>query len=137
MTKESTTASSCLVLCHTRELAYQIKEEFNRLGKYLPFKVSVYYGGVPLEDNKTDLRTNNPHIVVGTPGRILDLVSNNCLKLDKLKYFVIDECDKVLSDLKMRYYYFLPILQPDRSEIPILIKRVLRFIFFFLDYLVL
>jgi len=48
---------SCLVLCHARELAYQIKKEFGRLGKYLHFKTSVYYGGVPIEDNKKDLKS--------------------------------------------------------------------------------
>jgi len=56
----------------------------------------VYFGGVPEEENKTDIKKNGPHIVVGTPGRILSLVKSGHLKLDKLKYFVVDECDNVL-----------------------------------------
>lgn len=96
MTKDSPPVTA-LVLCHARELAYQIKKEFARLGKYLNFKTSVYYGGVNIEDNKKDLKSNQPpHIVVGTPGRILDLAKKNILKFDKLKYFIIDECDRVL-----------------------------------------
>jgi len=62
----------------------------------LNFKTSVYFGGVPEEENKTDIKKNGPHIVVGTPGRILSLVKSGHLKLDKLKYFVVDECDNVL-----------------------------------------
>jgi len=102
MNKDSPPVSG-LILCNTRELAYQIKKEFSRLGKYLNFKISVYYGGVPEEENKMDLSKNSPHIVVGTPGRILSLVKSNSLKLDKLKYFVIDECDNVLQENSMRY----------------------------------
>ncbi len=60
------------------------------------------FGGVPIEENKRDLKSDQkPHIIVGTPGRILDL-SNGLLKFDKLKYFVVDECDKVLSNIQMR-----------------------------------
>jgi len=95
MTKDAP-ALSALVVCHTKELAYQIKKEFGRLGKYLNFKTSVYYGGVNIEDNRKDIKVAPPHIVVGTPGRILDLTKRGILKFDKLKYFVIDECDKVL-----------------------------------------
>lgn len=94
---KDTAPFSCLVLCHTRELAYQIKKEFSRLGKYLSFRTAVYFGGVPLEDNRKDLKSSTPpHIVVGTPGRIKDLIRQNLLKLEKVKYFVIDECDNVL-----------------------------------------
>lgn len=98
LTKEAPPVS-CLVLCHARELAYQIQKEFLRLGKYMNFKTSVYYGGVPIEDNIRDLNNNKPHIVVGTPGRIRDLLFRKRLNLDQVKHFVIDECDRVLSNL--------------------------------------
>lgn len=72
---------SVLVLCHTRELAFQIKNEYTRFSKYLPLiKVEVFYGGVPVGQNKTVLKSNTPHIVVGTPGRILSLVKSECSK---------------------------------------------------------
>jgi ATP-dependent RNA helicase UAP56/SUB2 len=101
MTKD-TAPLSALILCNTRELAYQIKKEFSRLGKYLNFRTSVYFGGVPEEENRMDIKKNNPHIVVGTPGRILSLVRGGAMKLDKLRYFVIDECDNVLAENSMR-----------------------------------
>ncbi len=60
------------------------------------------FGGVPLEDNKKELKSDQkPHIIVGTPGRILDL-SSTLLKFNNLKYFVVDECDRVLSNMQMR-----------------------------------
>ncbi|KAJ8613893.1 hypothetical protein CTAYLR_008677 [Chrysophaeum taylorii] len=94
---------SVLVLCHTRELAFQIKNEYARFSKYLSaVKVEVFYGGVPVAQNKTVLKTNTPHIVVGTPGRILGLTKSKDLDLSKLKHFVMDECDRMLEALDMR-----------------------------------
>jgi len=92
---------SALVLCHTKELAYQIHREFERLGKYLTaIKSQVFYGGVPLEKDKEKLN-ENPAIVVGTPGRILDLYRRKLLKFDKLRFFILDECDKMLEQKDM------------------------------------
>lgn len=101
--KNNPDACSALILCHTRELAYQINKEFIRLGRYLTdIKAAVFYGGDRIEDHKKRLESNPPQIVVGTPGRILDLVRRNYLKLDKLKFFVLDECDQMLDQLDMR-----------------------------------
>lgn len=89
-----------LVLCHTRELAYQIKKEFIRFSKYLPdIKTEVVYGGEPISDHEKMLKSSPPTILVGTPGRILALIRRKHLKLDKIKFFVLDECDKMLSQL--------------------------------------
>jgi ATP-dependent RNA helicase UAP56/SUB2 len=94
---------SVLVLCHTRELAFQISHEYERFSKYLPdYKTEVFYGGVPIKTHKDVLKNNPPHILVGTPGRILGLVRSKDLKLDKIKHFVVDECDRVLEALDMR-----------------------------------
>lgn len=94
---------SVLVLCHTRELAFQIKNEYARFSKYLPLvKVQVFYGGIPIAQNKTVLKDDTPHIVVGTPGRILALTKTKDLDLSKLKHFVMDECDRLLEALDMR-----------------------------------
>jgi superfamily II DNA/RNA helicase len=91
---------SVIVLCHTRELAYQIKNEYTRFSKYMPdTKVSVFYGGVSIKKDQEELKTNHPHIVVGTPGRILALVKEKSLSLKKVKHFVLDECDKMLESL--------------------------------------
>jgi len=92
-----------LVLCHTRELAYQIGKEFERFSKYLPgIKCSVLFGGVPESQNEKELSENKPQIIVGTPGRVAALVEKGSLNLDKLKVFVLDECDKMLEALDMR-----------------------------------
>ena len=76
---------SVLVLCHTRELAFQIKNEYARFSKYLPsVKVDVFYGGVPISANKKALKEATPHIVVGTPGRLKALIGSKDLNLSKL-----------------------------------------------------
>jgi len=92
-----------LVLCHTRELAYQIGKEYSRFSTYLPsVHCAVIYGGVPESQNEKELAEKKPQIVVGTPGRVAALVEKGSLKLDKLKVFVLDECDKMLEALDMR-----------------------------------
>ena len=94
---------SVLVICHTRELAFQIAHEYERFSKYLPaVKTAVFYGGVSVKQNKEILKNDCPHIVVGTPGRILALARDKDLKLDGIKHFVLDECDRVLESLDMR-----------------------------------
>jgi len=92
-----------LVLCHTRELAYQICQEFLRFAKYLPdIKIKVFFGGIDINQHRKLLAQEQPHIVIGTPGRILQLVNEKRLKLNNLKRFIIDECDQVLESLDMR-----------------------------------
>lgn len=91
---------SALVLCHTRELAFQIGREYERFCKYMPSaKVSVFFGGLPVKQDEETLQKNCPHVVVGTPGRILALAKSKALNLRQIKHFIIDECDKVLETL--------------------------------------
>ena len=93
-----------LVMCHTRELAFQICKEYHRFSKFLPdAKVAVFFGGVSVSKDEAVLRDNCPHIVVGTPGRILALVRTKKLLLNNLKHFVLDECDKMLEVTEMRH----------------------------------
>merc|ERR1712183_478648 len=94
---------SVLVMCHTRELAYQIAKEYERFSKYMSnVKVGVFFGGMSIAKDEETLKNNCPHIVVGTPGRILALVKSKKLQLKNLKHFVLDECDKMLEQLDMR-----------------------------------
>merc|ERR1712187_929959 len=96
-------AVKTLVICHTRELAYQIKFEFDRFAKYFQdVKTGVVYGGMPIAKDREMLKENCPHILIGTPGRVLGLIREKDLKLDKLTQFVLDECDKCLDKLDMR-----------------------------------
>lgn len=93
-----------VVLCHTRELAFQIQREYERFSKYLPdIKSRVFYGGVNVKVDIEAIKTEHPHIVVGTPGRIMDLAtSRKVLDLSKVKHFVLDECDRMLVEVSMR-----------------------------------
>jgi len=92
-----------LVVCHTRELAYQIKHEFERFSKYFPdVKTGVVYGGVPISNDKEMLKETKPQVLIGTPGRLLGLLREKDLILDKVAQFVLDECDKCLDKLDMR-----------------------------------
>jgi len=94
---------SVLVMCHTRELAFQISKEYERFCKFLTgVKVGVFFGGLAIAKDEQVLKNNCPHIVVGTPGRILALTRSKKLNLKHLKHFVLDECDKMLSELDMR-----------------------------------
>jgi len=94
---------SVLVMCHTRELAFQISKEYERFCKFITgVKVGVFFGGLAISKDELVLKNNCPHIVVGTPGRILALTRTKKLNLKHLKHFVLDECDKMLSELDMR-----------------------------------
>jgi len=95
---------SVLVMAHARELADQIADEYTRFATYFdpPLRVAKFYGGMPKKQDIKTLEENCPHIVVGTPGRVLDLVNSGHLKLDNCKHFVLDECDKMLDQPDMR-----------------------------------
>jgi len=89
---------SGLILTHTKELAFQITKEYERLGKFLPnIKADIFVGGEPVADHIAKLKKTPPHIVVGTPGRIFDLIKRGALDLKKLRFFILDECDKMLG----------------------------------------
>ena len=91
-----------LVMCHTRELAYQIKNEYQRFSKYMPgVKTAVFYGGTPMTKDIETLsnKDTHPHIIVGTPGRMNALVREKKLRLGSVKVFVLDECDKMLDQI--------------------------------------
>ena len=65
-----------------------------------PFlQVGVFFGGLAITKDEQVLKSNCPHIVVGTPGRILALVRSKKLDLKNLKHFILDECDKMLEQL--------------------------------------
>lgn len=69
-----------------------LPKSINRL-----LQVGVFFGGLPIQKDEEVLKNNCPHIIVGTPGRILALVRTKKLSLKHLKHFVLDECDKMLE----------------------------------------
>jgi ATP-dependent RNA helicase RhlE len=87
-----------LVLVPTRELALQVGEVFGRLGACFarPLKVAVLYGGVSVNPQMMGLR-GGADVVVATPGRLLDLLDRNALRLDTVEGLVLDEADRLLD----------------------------------------
>jgi ATP-independent RNA helicase DbpA len=86
-----------LVLCPTRELADQVGAEIRRLARFIAnLRVVTLCGGVPVRTQKPSLQTA-PHVVVGTPGRILDHLARTNLELGGLRVLVLDEADRMLD----------------------------------------
>jgi len=89
--------TQALVLCPTRELSDQVSKEFRRLARAIPnTNILTLCGGKPIGPQLASLQ-RNPHIVVGTPGRILKHLRKGTLKLDGLKILVLDEADRMLD----------------------------------------
>ena len=87
-----------LVLCPTRELADQVAAELRRLGSAMPnLKISTIYGGVAIGPQQTSLTKHSPHIIVGTPGRVLDHFDKGHLNFDSVQTLVLDEADRLLD----------------------------------------
>jgi len=85
-----------LVLCPTRELARQVHNEFTRMAGASGARAAIIYGGVPMDDQMRALE-RNPHVVIGTPGRIIDHMRRKTLDLSRLKVAVLDEADQMLD----------------------------------------
>lgn len=86
-----------LVLVPTRELGQQVARQFFLFSKHIPrVFAEAIYGGVPIEDQIQKLKRAT-HIVVATPGRLLDLLDKNAISLKDLKYLVLDEADEMIN----------------------------------------
>jgi ATP-dependent RNA helicase DeaD len=85
-----------LVMCPTRELALQVSQAFSAYGQFFDVRVLAVYGGQPYGPQITRLN-KGVDVVVGTPGRMLDLLERNCLNLSRIQTVVLDEADEMLS----------------------------------------
>ena len=85
-----------LVMSPTRELAIQVAEEVSKIGKHMRARVLPVYGGQPIDRQIRALR-NGVQIVIGTPGRLLDHIRRGTIKLDGVKFLVLDEADEMLD----------------------------------------
>lgn len=85
-----------LVIVPTRELALQVKEEISNIGRLKKIRCSAIFGKQPIKEQIRELK-QRVHIVVATPGRIIDHIERKTINLDGLNYFVIDEADKMLN----------------------------------------
>lgn len=88
---------NAIILCPTRELCLQIEKDIQNFIKYVPqLKAMAVYGGESIDRQIKGLR-NNPNIIVGTPGRVCDLIRRRKLKLGNIDYLVLDEADEMLT----------------------------------------
>ena len=85
-----------LVLTPTRELAIQVKEDIFNIGRFKRLKVAAIYGKSPFYDQEKELKQKT-HVVVGTPGRIIDHIERGTFDTSNIKYLVIDEADEMLN----------------------------------------
>ena len=89
-------ACRALALAPTRELAIQIEENFLKYGKFLDLRMALLYGGVKYGKQLEQLK-NEPDVVVATPGRLLDHLSQGNLSLKKIEILILDEVDRMLD----------------------------------------
>jgi ATP-dependent RNA helicase RhlE len=85
-----------LILLPTRELAIQVEETLYKIGKSFGLRTAMIIGGAPMGRQIQDLR-KNPHVVIGTPGRIINHIQDRTIKLDDVKILVLDEADRMLD----------------------------------------
>ena len=89
--------TQCIILSPTRELAVQIGKNIEQFTKYMPnLKTTTVYGGANIDEQIRKLK-KGVHIVVGTPGRTVDLINRRALKLGNIKWVVLDEADEMLN----------------------------------------
>ncbi|MDD3278184.1 MAG: DEAD/DEAH box helicase [Lachnospiraceae bacterium] len=89
-------APQALILEPTRELAVQVREELFQIGRKRRIKIPVVFGGMPIDKELLSLKQKS-HIVVGTPGRVMDHVRRGSLELSKIHFLIIDEADLMLD----------------------------------------
>jgi len=85
-----------LVLTPTRELAMQVSEDIMNIGRFKRIKATAVYGKQPFAKQRAELKQKS-HVVVGTPGRIMDHIERHTIDLSKIEILVLDEADEMLS----------------------------------------
>lgn len=92
-----------ICMCHTRELAFQIKNEYVRFSKYMKgTRIEAVFGGTRFDEDVARIQAQQPQILIATPGRLKALVRESKISLRNVKHFVLDECDKLLESVDMR-----------------------------------
>src|SRR3989440_8563882 len=89
-------ATQALILVPTRELAIQVETEIKRIGKHTPIRSVPVYGGQKITAQMKFLK-HHPQIVVGTPGRVIDLLDRRIINLNNIRFIVLDEVDRMLD----------------------------------------
>lgn len=101
-----------IVIAPTRELAIQVSEELYKIGSSKRVRVLPIYGGQDIGRQIRSLKTKTPHIIVGTPGRLIDHINRKTLRLQSIETVVLDEADEMLN------MGFIEDIESILSEIP-------------------
>jgi translation initiation factor 4A len=111
--------TQALILAHTRELALQINNVFRQIGSYMDIVYNLSIKGISTTENINALskKPRKPHIVIGTPGRVLDMINKRALQVSTIKMIVIDEADEMLSDGFVDQIYNILKSTPSDSQI--------------------
>jgi len=88
--------AQALVIVPTRELAMQVKEDIFNIGRFKRLKVSAIYGRAPFSNQEKELKQKT-HVVVATPGRLMDHIERGTIELSEIKYLIIDEADEMFK----------------------------------------
>jgi translation initiation factor 4A len=89
--------TQAIILAPTRELARQVEGVIASFSVQLHTKIKLLVGGTNVRDDISDLRENVPHVIVGTPGRVFDMLRSNAIDCKNIKLLVLDEADEILS----------------------------------------
>ena len=95
VSKDKKEMTQCLILCHTREAITKIKNIYRDIAKFMNIKIHSLLGGTIKEDIKEI--SGGAEIVIGTPGRVMDLVNKKILNLNELDFFVIDDINQMIE----------------------------------------
>jgi ATP-dependent RNA helicase DeaD len=108
-------AVQAVIMAPTRELAQQVREDINDIGKYKGIKSIALYGNQLMEIQRKALK-DIPHIIVSTPGRLMDHIMNKNVKLSNVKFLVLDEADEMLLWFQRPLEYVLQKFQKEEPH---------------------
>ena len=91
-------ATQAIILAPTRELVQQIAVEMKNFSKYKnKLNISTVYGGTPISNQIREIKKYTPHIIIATPGRLIDLIGRRVVNLSDINYLILDEADEMLN----------------------------------------
>jgi translation initiation factor 4A len=109
---ETIDKTQAIILAHTHELASQIMDVFSSISTFTKIRIQKLVGGTPVDDDKNALDALTPHIIVGTPGRVHDLIRRRYVKTDDVGLIILDEADEMLTegfkDQIYKIFQFMP-----------------------------
>ena len=113
---ENMNETQAIVLSHTRELALQIKNVIKNLASYMNITINLSVGGTMIKNNVDELK-RRPHIVIGTPGRVLDMLNKNHISKNSLRMLILDEADELLSHIFLSQIHDIFRLLPNDIQV--------------------